>query len=83
MQNEENALPEILKRKNSLGEKDGGKQWSKMYWQRSVLLLGWYSWKIEAGFPAHEPFRRSEREDAVTFKATHTVLPTCVRAHLQ
>lgn len=35
------------------------------------------------GFPAHTSFCRSEREDVVTFEATHTVLPTCVRVNLQ
>lgn len=32
---------------------------------------------------AQKPSCRSEREAVVTFKATHTGLPTCVRANLQ
>jgi len=37
----------------------------------------------QAGFPAHKPFCRSEEEAVVTFKATHTGLPTCIRVNLQ
>lgn len=32
---------------------------------------------MQAGFPAHKPLSRSQTEEVVTFKATHSVLPVC------